>query len=90
MFLKLSRKDRKCNHFFKKILHNIALNLISTKAILDIRQNGITVLVAEQYARPLLPHIDRGYILENGSLVTSGAGSELMDDPEVKLAYFGV
>ena len=61
-----------------------------TEAILNIRKKHITVLVAEQFARPLLPYIDRGYILENGSLVTSGTGPELMDNQEVKSAYFGV
>lgn len=61
-----------------------------TEAILHIRRKGVTVLVAEQFARPLLPYIDRGYIIENGSLVTSGTGPELMDNPEVKSAYFGV
>lgn len=61
-----------------------------TEAILHIRNEGITVLVTEQFARPLLPYIDRGYILENGSLVISGTGQELLDNPEVKTAYFGM
>ena len=60
------------------------------EALLKIREKNITVLVTEQFARPLLPYIDRGYIIENGSLVMSGTGKELMDNPEVKTAYFGV
>ncbi|NQU02630.1 MAG: ATP-binding cassette domain-containing protein [Syntrophaceae bacterium] len=60
------------------------------EAIKRINQKGITLLVAEQFARPLLPHIDRGYILENGMLTLTGTGEELMDNPEVKSAYFGV
>jgi branched-chain amino acid transport system ATP-binding protein len=48
------------------------------------------VLVAEQYARPVMPIVDRGYVIENGSLVMSGTGAELMNDPEVRSAYFGV
>jgi len=59
-------------------------------ALLKIREESITVLVSEQFARPLLPYIDRGYIIENGSLVMTGTGKELMDNPEVKTAYFGV
>jgi branched-chain amino acid transport system ATP-binding protein len=61
-----------------------------SEAILNIRGEGITVLVTEQFARPLLPYIDRGYILENGSLVISGTGQDLMGNPEVMSAYFGV
>jgi branched-chain amino acid transport system ATP-binding protein len=60
------------------------------EATLNIRSQGVTVLVTEQFARPLLPHVDRGYILENGSLVISGTGQELLDNPEVRAAYFGM
>ena len=53
-------------------------------------RSGITVLLSEQFARPILPLIDYGYIIENGILTMNGTGSELMDNPEVKAAYFGV
>ncbi len=56
----------------------------------SINQKGMTLLVTEQFARPLLPFIHRGYILENGMLALMGTGQELMDNPEVKSAYFGV
>jgi branched-chain amino acid transport system ATP-binding protein len=52
--------------------------------------SGITVLLTEQFARPVLPMIDRGYVIENGMLTLSGTGKELMDNPEIKAAYFGV
>ena len=54
------------------------------------RQSGITVVLCEQFARPVLPVIDRGYILENGMLTLSGNGEELMQNPEIKAAYFGI
>jgi branched-chain amino acid transport system ATP-binding protein len=60
------------------------------RAARQIAKRGVTVLVAEQYARPVMPIIDRGYVIENGSLVVSGTGAELMNDPEVRSAYFGV
>ena len=59
-------------------------------SLLKIRDKGITILVTEQFARPLLPYIDRGYIIENGSLVMTGSGHELMENQEVKAAYFGI
>jgi branched-chain amino acid transport system ATP-binding protein len=34
--------------------------------------------------------IDYGYIIENGMLTLTGSGKELMDNPEVRSAYFGV
>ncbi len=53
-------------------------------------ESGITVLLSEQFARPVLPMIHRGYVIENGMLSLSGTGAELMDNPEIKAAYFGV
>lgn len=61
------------------------------KAILRIRnETGITILLSEQFARPVLPWLDFAYVLENGILTMSGKGPELMDNPEVRSAYFGV
>jgi branched-chain amino acid transport system ATP-binding protein len=60
------------------------------RAIKQIRGEGVTILVTEQFARPLLPIIDRGYVIENGIMVLFGTGQELMNNPEVKAAYFGV
>lgn len=61
------------------------------QAIKDInKQTGITILITEQYARPLFPIIDYGYILENGSAVLAGTNKELMNNPDVKAAYFGM
>jgi branched-chain amino acid transport system ATP-binding protein len=60
-------------------------------AIKSLRdESGITVLISEQFARPVLPVIDFGYVIENGILTLTGTGKELMDNPEVKAAYFGV
>jgi branched-chain amino acid transport system ATP-binding protein len=60
------------------------------KSIQDIRnQRGTSIIVAEQYARPIMPIIDYGYILENGSAVVEGTKEELLDNPDVKAAYFG-
>jgi branched-chain amino acid transport system ATP-binding protein len=64
---------------------------ILARAVKDInRQTGITTLVAEQYARPILPIIHYGYVLENGGAVLEGTSEELIDNPDVKSAYFGL
>ena len=59
-------------------------------ALVRIRQADVTVLVAEQYARPIFPIVDRAYVIENGSLVMTGPSRELMDDPNIRSAYLGV
>ena len=64
---------------------------VVVEAIVSLnRKSGITVVLSEQFARPVLPVIDRGYVIENGMLTLSGTGAELMDNPEIKSAYFGV
>ena len=61
------------------------------ESIVAIRKEaGITILMCEQFARPVLPIISRGYVLENGMLTLHGTGEELYNNPEIKAAYFGV
>ena len=60
-------------------------------AIRKIRDEmRVSILIAEQFARPLFPILDRGYIIESGSLVFSGTKEMLVNNPEVEAAYFGV
>jgi branched-chain amino acid transport system ATP-binding protein len=64
---------------------------ILVKAVTDInKETGVSILIAEQYARPILPIISFGYVLENGGAVLEGTSEELMDNPDVKSAYFGI
>lgn len=57
----------------------------------DIRNTmHISIIVTEQYARPVMPIVDYAFILENGSAVLEGSRDALMDNPDVRSAYFGV
>lgn len=68
-----------------------AIEAVLARAIKDInKQIGITILMAEQYARPILPIIDYGYVLENGGLVVEGTFQELVNNPDIQSAYLGV
>ncbi|MFO8163507.1 MAG: ABC transporter ATP-binding protein [Thermodesulfobacteriota bacterium] len=60
----------------------------STKEIRD--EKGLTIIVTEQYARPVLPIVDYAFILENGAAVLEGTREELLRNPDVRSAYFGV
>jgi branched-chain amino acid transport system ATP-binding protein len=65
-----------------------------TWAVLDavkaIRDRGVSVLLVEQNAAQALALADRAYVLESGSVVLSGAGSELASDDRVRAAYLGL
>lgn len=57
--------------------------------IKDFNKDGTTVLLVEQNAGKSLAISDRAYVLENGQIVLSGTGKELMSSEEVKKAYLG-
>jgi len=58
--------------------------------IADLHRQGLTMLLVEQNAHLALELADRGYVLENGEIVTSGAASELSQSDLVKTAYLGL
>lgn len=55
-----------------------------------ILQLGTTVLIVEQNIVHTLRIAHRGYVLENGEVVLSGTGQELLENPHVKRAYLGL
>ena len=57
--------------------------------IKDFNKDGTTVLLVEQNAGKSLAISDRAYVLENGQIVLSGTGKELMSSEDVKKAYLG-
>jgi branched-chain amino acid transport system ATP-binding protein len=57
--------------------------------ITEINKQGTTVLLVEQNAAQALKRSTTAHILETGSIVRSGTGSELAGDDAVKAAYLG-
>jgi len=60
------------------------------KIIERIKQEGVTVLIVEQNTKHSLEICDRGYVLENGRIVLTGTGQELLTNDHVKQAYLGI
>jgi len=58
--------------------------------LLEIRNQGVTVLLVEQDVFFALQVADRGYVLETGSVVREGTARSLADDPQIQRAYFGL
>ena len=55
-----------------------------------IRASGLTVLIVEQNVRQVLRVVDRAYLLEAGSIRSSGSADELLKSDAVGAAYFGL
>ena len=58
--------------------------------IRTINAQGIPVLLVEQNVQRSLAIADRGYVLEQGRVVLSGSGGELLAREEVRTAYLGL
>jgi branched-chain amino acid transport system ATP-binding protein len=54
-----------------------------------INDEGVTVLLVEQNARMALELAHRAYVIEQGRIVGTGTGAELLHDDEVRQAYLG-
>ena len=72
---------------------SMGLAPILVEQIFEIIENlhkvGTTILLVEQNAQAALSVADRGYVLETGKVVTTGAGRELLESPAIKKAYLG-
>jgi branched-chain amino acid transport system ATP-binding protein len=60
------------------------------RALSELRDAGLTLVVAEQQVPLALGLAGRGYVLENGRLELSGTSQELLGNPSVQRAYLGV
>ncbi len=55
-----------------------------------LNQNGLTILLVEQNVAASLKISQRAYVLENGRIVMSGGGVDLLGDDRVRRAYLGL
>ena len=55
-----------------------------------LNRRGLTILLVEQNVAVSLKISSRAYVLENGSIVKSGSGNELLHDDRVRQAYLGL
>lgn len=59
------------------------------QVIKTLNASGMTILLVEQNALKALKIANRGYVLQTGTVVLTGKGSELLDNELVREAYLG-
>ncbi len=66
--------------------------LVSTifEIIRQIHEQGRSILLIEQNVYHALNLSNRGYVLENGQIVLSGEGRELLENPHIRKTYLGL
>lgn len=57
--------------------------------VLEIKKEGVTVIIVEQNAAQTLKIADYAYVLELGEIKTHGPAQELLHDPKLIEAYLG-
>ncbi|MCJ2078867.1 branched-chain amino acid ABC transporter ATP-binding protein/permease [Methylobacterium sp. E-016] len=57
--------------------------------VAELRDAGTTILIVDQMAALALTVADRGYVLEQGRVVTQGTAAELAADKGLEAAYLG-
>ncbi len=60
------------------------------KAIAQLRDEGQTILLAEQNVMECLEVCNRTYVLQTGQVVTSGPSDELAENDEIRKAFLGI
>jgi len=60
------------------------------RIIREINQQGTTLLLVEQNMFHSLNLSHRGYVLENGSIVLTGSGQDLLKNQYIRQSYLGL
>jgi len=67
-----------------------ALTDVMFSVVKLLHEKGATILLVEQNVAKSLSLCNRGYVLENGSVVLHGSSEELLSNSEVQRAYLGM
>jgi lipopolysaccharide export system ATP-binding protein len=59
------------------------------RIILDLKRDGLGILVTDHNVRETLSVTDRAYIINNGKIFRTGSPDDLAQDTEVKRVYLG-
>lgn len=60
------------------------------EVLLDLKKQGIPILLVEQNATKSLSISDRAYVLETGKIVHEGIAKDMLNDEKLKKAYLGL
>ncbi|MEV6794701.1 ABC transporter ATP-binding protein [Streptomyces sp. NPDC051320] len=59
------------------------------ETIVELKSQGMTILLVEQNAQAALSLADHGHVMEIGKISLSGTGQDLLHDESVRKAYLG-
>jgi branched-chain amino acid transport system ATP-binding protein len=70
----------------------LAPNLVREilQRLVQLRAEGLTILLVEQDAHAALRIADRGYVMETGRIAAEGTAKELLASEQMRRAYLGM
>jgi len=60
------------------------------RALLELSERGVTILLVEQNVNATLEITDRAYVLEHGRIAMEGPSAEMKTNEHVRSAYLGL
>lgn len=73
---------------------SLGLSPLLVRAIFEtlvrLKEQGLTILLVEQNVTLSLKVADKGYVIENGKIALSGSGKSLLENGQIKAAYWGI
>ena len=66
----------------------VVLNVFET--LKGLTSTGVSILLVEQNVNTTLQIVDRGYVLEDGMIVSQGPAKELLASEHIQRAYLGI
>jgi branched-chain amino acid transport system ATP-binding protein len=67
-----------------------ALVLAVFEALQELHKRGVTIFLVEQNVGIALNAADRGYVLEQGSILLEGTSADLLENEHVREVYLGI
>ena len=67
-----------------------SLSVKAIEILKRISSQGTTILLVEQKVRDALQMVDRAYVLQTGTIVQEGTGTDLLQGDMIRKAYLGM
>jgi branched-chain amino acid transport system ATP-binding protein len=78
------------SQFRNEAIAHLGVVYVPVDAVVNLKNEGLTILLVEQNVREALEMSDRRYVLQTGRIVQEGLGAELLRSDKVHKAFLGL
>ena len=88
--MKLKKNQNNGKKKLKKEFFTSSLDRISIKDILELKKQGVSILLVEQRVDAILSIADEILVIENGSIIFSADAKEVQNDNKKLYSLIGI